>query len=471
MIKEDSSLQPLFILSLTLLLLGAMFFLPLELIQKFDLKKTNILSDVLRKEESKIIRKRRIVRPAVALANISNDSIFCDRNVLGDTVVNLVGDTSCGLAPFYRALASLGKGTGKNKVRIAYFGDSVIEGDLITENLRRLFQNSYGGRGVGFVPITSAVATFRKTIIHTYSPTWNSVSLVAPNYKGHDVGITGYGFFAPCDSISDSTHIKYTWAKYWSVKNSNRLNKFDNIKLFYGSSNKASKVLFYNGEQSFVHHLEGKGAVNELTLSTSSSLHTSQVGIHSASRQNIFGLSFESDTGIVLDNFSLRGNSGLALQRIPSSTLAGFQDLLDYDLIILHYGLNALNSTYSEFDWYGRGMDKVIAHLKKAFPNTAILIVGISDKSTKVDGSFVTEPNLKYLLEAQFQLAHRHHTAFFNLYEGMGGENSMVSWATADTALANKDYTHFNFRGAEKISQIIYQWMNENYNDYRKINH
>ena len=43
----------------------------------------------------------------------------------------------------------------KRKVRVAYFGDSVIEGDLVTSSLRNDLQELFGGKGVGFVPLTS----------------------------------------------------------------------------------------------------------------------------------------------------------------------------------------------------------------------------------------------------------------------------------------------------------------------------
>lgn len=464
--KIDYRLQPLLILLIAIFLLIGLYFIPSSLLKKYELKKVNILSDLL-PQNSKTIPSLDTILNDTNAAVATEDSVLYKPELANDSITNLLGDTTSGMGLFFKSLASLGK--SKKKVRVAYFGDSVIEGDLISENLRRKLQKIYGGYGVGFVATTSAVASFRKTIVHSYSPNWNSTSLVNPAYKGQEVGISGYGFFAPIDSTTaDSTHRKYAWARYWTVKNRIQLNKFRDVRLFYGSSAEPSKMIFYDGNKSLLHTLDKKQAVNEVLLSAHASLHTAQIGVSSYARQNIYGVSFESDSGIILDNFSLRGNSGIALRRIPQATLQGFQQYLNYDLIILHYGLNVLSSTYANFDWYERGMDKVLVHIKKAFPNTAILIIGISDKSSKIDGTFVTEPNLKFLLKAQYNLAKTHHTGFFNLYDGMGGENSMVSWVQADTALANKDYTHFNFRGAEKVSEIIYQWINQNYNEFNK---
>ena len=54
---------------------------------------------------------------------------------------------------FYAALKT--RHTLGRPVRVAYFGDSFIEGDLITDHLRRLMQDKWGGCGVGFVDIAS----------------------------------------------------------------------------------------------------------------------------------------------------------------------------------------------------------------------------------------------------------------------------------------------------------------------------
>jgi hypothetical protein len=45
--------------------------------------------------------------------------------------------------------------TNQRKVRIAYYGDSMTDGDFIIQDFRANFQNKFGGQGVGFVAITS----------------------------------------------------------------------------------------------------------------------------------------------------------------------------------------------------------------------------------------------------------------------------------------------------------------------------
>ena len=56
------------------------------------------------------------------------------------------------LAPFFEALASLERGE-RNAVRIIHYGDSQLEGDRITMQLRNSLQKNYGGRGFGYVAL------------------------------------------------------------------------------------------------------------------------------------------------------------------------------------------------------------------------------------------------------------------------------------------------------------------------------
>ncbi|MGM3198784.1 hypothetical protein ACS2VC_27400, partial [Bacillus cereus group sp. BC241] len=81
-------------------------------------------------------------------------------------IIDFRNDSTSALAHFFEALNATKKST--NKTRIAYFGDSMIEGDLITQDLRSCMQDTFGGYGVGFVPITSIVAGFRSTVIHSF---------------------------------------------------------------------------------------------------------------------------------------------------------------------------------------------------------------------------------------------------------------------------------------------------------------
>ena len=66
-----------------------------------------------------------------------------------------------------------------HEVRIAFMGDSFIEGDILTSDLREKLQSTFGGRGVGFVQCDIPFATARRTIKRTASG-WDAYSVLKP---------------------------------------------------------------------------------------------------------------------------------------------------------------------------------------------------------------------------------------------------------------------------------------------------
>ena len=98
-----------------------------------------------------------------------------------------------GMTPFYRALDELAQ--RPRQVRIAVFGDSFIEADILTADLRNMLQDKYGGCGVGFVTITSMTSGFRPTVRHSFGG-WQSHSVMDSTFFDRKKqGISGHYLF------------------------------------------------------------------------------------------------------------------------------------------------------------------------------------------------------------------------------------------------------------------------------------
>jgi lysophospholipase L1-like esterase len=52
----------------------------------------------------------------------------------------------------------------------------------------------------------------------------------------------------------------------------------------------------------------------------------------------------------------------------------------------------------------------------------------------------------------------------------MGGKNSMPSWVSANPPMAAKDYTHLSPRGARIVSEMLYNALVFEYNNYKTNN-
>ena len=79
-------------------------------------------------------------------------------------------------------------------------------------------------------------------------------------------------------------------------------------------------------------------------------------------------------------------------------------------------------------EWYEKGLSQIITRLKDLFPDAGILVIGAPDKSIHSDQDYVTNPAIPMILQAQRRAAEKMRVAFWNLFEAMGGENSMPVW-------------------------------------------
>lgn len=365
------------------------------------------------------------------------------------------------LIPFYEKLYQLQTQQTGN-IRIAYFGDSMTDGDMIVQDLRMLLQAKFGGEGVGFVNITSESAASRGSIQHQFSPNWKTQSYLKAKNPVFPFGVNGHVFFIP-DSVNN------VWVKYKAGRNrfSTTLNK---PTLFFGKSNngKGEISIIINDEDTLIKKLRPNRLVNELQL-TASDIKSLKINFKSADSIPVYGLNFDNGKGIHVDNFSSRGNSGLPLSMFSPAVMQQFQEKLGYDLIVLHYGTNVLNYGSYNYSWYEKRMSNVVEHLRQCFPGVAILVISTADKATKYDLEMKTDSAVVPLVTAQKKYAIKSQTGFANLYELMGGEGSMVKWTDEEPIRANKDYTHFNFRGAKEVANLLYNQLNGGYETYRKM--
>jgi hypothetical protein len=338
------------------------------------------------------------------------------------------------------------------QVRIAYFGDSFIEGDILTSDLRDTLQSVFGGEGVGIVPLYSPIAGFRKSIWSTSEGF--TVSSVQEKKAKTKIGIIGQSFRV------DSTdgYVQYV------VKEPIPVGNF---------------CIYYNTKKDIAFKLKvGNTPENIDTLSENETLgvwkqefkpiHRFTLKIPTNKNLVLYGASFESPYGLQVDNFSLRGNPGYGILNINDELMYAFGQSLNYKLIVVHFGLNVSSDNSREYKFYIEPMKKVIYKLKKNFPDCAILIASVSDRSQSIEGEMQTMPSIPYLVRAQRKLAAETECLFWNVYQTMGGRNSMVNWVKAKPALANKDFTHINFAGGKKLGRALAKLIINAQKDYEK---
>ena len=114
-------------------------------------------------------------------------------------------------------------------------------------------------------------------------------------------------------------------------------------------------------------------------------------------------------------------------------------------------------------------MEPIVARLKEVFPEASILIVSVGGREyTDENGELCTMPGVKRLIRYQQALAAETHVAFWNMFEAMGGEGSMVKMVESKPQMANYDYTHINFRGGKHIAGLLFETLMYGKEQYEK---
>src|SRR6478735_5368434 len=170
----------IFVVIICTLLLAS--FIPEFSFGTLTFKRINLLEDIQQKSEA--VTKKSEEKIAQPKKSIQRD--LCPP---GLTCLEDYSKNQTALNRFFKALYD----TDKKPVRIAYFGDSFIEGDILTSSFRDTLQWLFDGQGVGYVPAASEVAQFRTTIRHTFA-NWQTYSIVGKKNEWSPPGTSGYCF-------------------------------------------------------------------------------------------------------------------------------------------------------------------------------------------------------------------------------------------------------------------------------------
>ena len=361
-------------------------------------------------------------------------------------------DTRAYLAAFYAALDS----ASSMPVRVVHYGDSQTEEDRITNVLRERWQKQYGGGGPGLLPLHQTVPT--RTIRQ-----WISINGVVQTAQG---GPKRYIVYGPKSMrLTDSD--EYGVMGQVAVMDSTLVAGGENIVMTIEPLDKKRKPHnYFNRIRVLTDSLDGyilaKDSVYYLGERQMQILPDSceRCEIHLQGRGKVYGVSLETPTGVIVDNIPMRGCSGNIFTKIDSTQLSDFYSETNTRLIILQFGGNMIPQTEnpSTINGYVRGtLRQQVRYLRACAPQAAILFIGPSDMSTRIDGEMVTYPLVPYMDRLLKKMAEEEQIAYWSMYDAMGGEDSMVRWV--ENGLAGSDYVHFTRSGANKVGRILHEWL------------
>ena len=250
-----------------------------------------------------------------------------------------------------------------------------------------------------------------------------------------------------------------------------RTKQYSELNIFYGNSERKSYLEVIVDSAIIERDSLNEGLdVSWKKINFNSTPKEIKINFSGAVSPDFYALSIEGHKGVVMDNIPLRGASGTEFSKQDKSCMKQMFGYLQPSLLILEFGGNTIPYIKSKERAYkyGKWFSSQIRLLKSLCPNATILVIGPADMSKKEETTFITYPLLNEVRNALKDYAFIEGCVFWDMYEAMGGQNTMPKWADQEPPLASKDYIHFTSKGARKIAELFYQALKEDYTAYKE---
>lgn len=365
-----------------------------------------------------------------------------------DTLIQV--DALDALGHFFEALESLVAGK-RASVRVIHYGDSQIEGDRITMQFRDVLQKRFGGRGFGYVALEPLVMPASLDFINSYG----LARKTAFGRRDTNIKDARYGHLGSFTALLPAsegegfeggvTFKKRNWG-YQLARD------FSKVKMSLSTHTPLSVDVFV-ADTLFASHSIPADFEDIVPIKVPQSDEFSFV-LKAKESPRIYGLSFESASGVWVDNVAMRGASGMIFRKLDRSQFQATLLRENYELVILQYGGNAvpyLKDT-ADAERFAKAAAAQVAHIKRLHPSASILYIGPSDMAVKSGLKMRSYPIIKVLKLALRNEMLAKGAAYWDLHDVMGGEGAMVRWVEKEEpALAVKDYCHFSPAGAKYV--------------------
>lgn len=366
---------------------------------------------------------------------------------------------------FFRSLNDVELSGGR--LRIVHYGDSQIENNRISSTLRNRFQRRFGGSGIGMFPVVSPV-------VHSASVE----VLTEGNWRRH----------TPLDTKENNTYGRYGLLMSYSViekdNEGNAEGEFTIRPTGYGHSrSRAMKELsifpkyspdpfvmevVFDGETINAELVFPADSLTVVRQSLPSETGEYTVAIRGEGNPGIHAVSLDDVSGIAVDNIPMRGSSGLEFSGADTALMRSMIKVLNVRLILLQFGVNVVPGMADNYAFYENALRRQLEFFRLVDPGLCIIVVGVSDMARKTTGGhFESYPNIELIRDAQRNAAHGTGYAFWDLYNAMGGRNSMPSWVMNNPPLGQPDYTHFTYRGSALVGDMLYNSIALSYKNWK----
>ncbi len=352
---------------------------------------------------------------------------------------------------FYDKLEKLVR-TGEGKINVVQIGGSHIQAGTFSGQIRSRLQQMNGemNAGWGFMfPYRIARTNSPFGYYIRYSGNWQTCRNVETR-KSCTLGVGGIS------ATTNSQKAELTIL----LEDENILDySFNKVRVFYENQNSNYTVLV---DSSIVKNIVRTYDYFDFELNT----HVDSLKIIIQKEENtegsftLFGITTESaPNGFVYNSIGVNG------AQVPSFNRCDLFEkqlaLLKPDLVILGLGINdAYGKRFSQ-STYEANYGELITSIRKASPETAIIFTTNND--SYLYRRYVNK-NGEKVEQSMLKMAKEFDAGVWDMYEVMGGLNSVVLWER--NGLAQRDKIHFTREGYLIMGDLFFNALMKNFEKY-----
>ena len=360
------------------------------------------------------------------------------------------------LQRFYAALHATERRDEGAVTRILHYGDSPTTADLITADVRALFQKEFGDAGHGFVLLAKPWAWYGHRGVTVKGSGWKIEPANTAELRDGQFGLGAVSFrggpgASSKISLKDAGHTKIEVAWLSQPEGGTFMVAADGQTV--GTVDTASPLVT-SGFQTFTVP-EGfkEVAIGQVT-----------------GRVRLYGMRLMKDTpGVEYSSMGVNGAAITILARNVGEEHWGEQlRHVKPDLVVINYGTN--ESVYAGYvdTAFERELVRAVKRVRKAVPEAAILIMSPMDRGQRMpSGEIETVAPMNRLVALEQRVAAEHGCAFFNTFEAMGGPGTMGRWYLTEPRMVGADLIHPMPAGAKIVGNLLYKSLQDGYRRYK----
>lgn len=358
-----------------------------------------------------------------------------------------------GMERFYQKMEKL-MTTGEGRINIVHIGGSHIQAGTFSGQMRQRLQLADGEMSAGWgymFPYRIARTNSPFGYYIRYTGAWQSFR----NVERRKSGTLGVG------GISASTNSPKAELTILLEKENTIDYRFNKLRIYYENKENNYRISI---DSALVK--EKSGSVNYIDLMLKERVDSLKITLTKSADQpgtfTLFGINTESGTkGVLYHSIGINGAYVPAFLRCQlfGEQLADLQP----DLVILGLGINDAYGRRFSQSRFEDNYAQLVTEIKRAAPNAAIIFTTNND-------SFLyrryVNRNGEKVRESMYGMAEKYDAGVWDMFEVMGGLNSIVLWQR--NGLAQSDKIHFTREGYLLLADLFFTAIMQDYEAYLK---